>query len=63
VDQRLGSLDVGKDATLFVADGDALENFTKVERAWIQGREVDMSNKQTRLYDKYRGKYQGRPRD
>lgn len=63
VDQRLGSLEVGKDATLFVADGDALESFTKVERAWIQGREVDMSNKQTRLYEKYRGKYQGKPRD
>lgn len=63
VAERLGSLDVGKDATLFVANGDALENFTQVERAWIQGREVDMSNKQTRLNDKYRGKYEGKPRD
>ncbi|WP_313920196.1 amidohydrolase family protein [Tahibacter sp.] len=62
VEQRLGSLDVGKDATLFIADGDALENFTKVERAWIQGHEIDLSNRQTRLYEKYRGKYEGRPK-
>lgn len=62
VDQRLGSLDVGKDATLFVADGDALENFTKVERAWVQGHEIDLSNRQTRLYDKYRSKYEGKPK-
>ncbi|TDR45875.1 imidazolonepropionase-like amidohydrolase [Tahibacter aquaticus] len=63
VADRLGSLDVGKDATLFVADNDALENFTHVERAWIQGREVDMSNRHTRLNDKYRGKYSGKPKD
>lgn len=60
IDQRLGSLDVGKDATLFVADGDALENFTKVERAWIQGHEIDLSNRQTQLYEKYRSKFEGK---
>ncbi len=59
VADRLGSLDVGKDATLFVADGDALEDRTAVERAWIQGHEVDMSTKHTRLYDKYQKKYRG----
>ena len=63
VEQRLGSLDVGKDATLFVSDGDVLENFTKVERAWIQGHEIDLSNRQTRLYEKYRGKYSGKAKD
>ncbi|MBN8742651.1 MAG: hypothetical protein BGP24_01655 [Lysobacterales bacterium 69-70] len=60
VGERLGSLDVGKEATVFVADGDALENFTKVERAWVQGHEIDLSNRQTRLYDKYRSKYEGK---
>jgi imidazolonepropionase-like amidohydrolase len=63
VEQRLGSLDVGKDATLFVSDGDALENYTKVERAWIQGREMNLSSKHTRLYEKYRGKFEGKPHD
>lgn len=63
VADRLGSLDAGKDATLFVANGDALEDTTQVERAWIQGREVSMANKQTRLYEKYQRKYDGKPRD
>lgn len=63
VADRLGSLDAGKDATLFVANGDALEDATQVERAWIQGREVSMANKHTRLYEKYQRKYEGKPRD
>lgn len=57
VADRLGSLEEGKDATLFIADGDPLEVTTKVEAAFIQGREIDLSNKQTRLAEKYREKY------
>lgn len=57
VSDRVGALEVGKDATLIVCDGDILEEPTHVERAFIQGREIDLSNKQTRLYDKYREKY------
>ena len=30
---------------------------TKIERVLIQGREVDVSNRQTRLNEKYREKY------
>jgi imidazolonepropionase-like amidohydrolase len=60
VDDRLGSLEVGKDATLFVADGDPLEVTTQVLRAFIGGREVDLDNRHKRLYEKYRGKYAGR---
>ena len=58
VGDRLGTLTVGKDATLFVADGNPLDLPTHVERAWIQGREVDLRNKQTELARKYRAKYQ-----
>ena len=54
---RLGSLEVGKDATLFVSDGDPLENGTRVERAFISGRAIDLTNRQTTLYEKYREKY------
>jgi len=54
---RVGSLEVGKDATLFISDGDPLEISSQVERAWIGGREVDLSSRQTRLYDKYRQRY------
>jgi len=54
---RLGSLETGKDATLFVSDGDPLENGTRVERAYISGRAIDLTNRQTTLYEKYREKY------
>jgi imidazolonepropionase-like amidohydrolase len=57
VADRLGSLTVGKHATLIVTDGDPLEVATHVTMAYVQGRPVDLSNRQTRLYDKYREKY------
>ncbi len=57
VADRLGSLEPGKDANVIVTTGDPLEIATQVEAAWIAGRPVDLSNKQTRLFDKYRRKY------
>ncbi|MCX7562903.1 amidohydrolase family protein [Xanthomonadaceae bacterium XH05] len=57
VEARLGSIEVGKDATVFLADGDPLETRTRITRAWIGGREIDLSSRHTRLYDKYRQKY------
>ena len=57
VDDRVGSLEVGKDATLFLSDGDPMDARSSVERAWIGGREIDLGNRQSRLYDKYRQKY------
>lgn len=53
VADRLGSLEVGKLANLFVADGDPLEPATRIERVFMQGREVALSDRQTRLRDKY----------
>lgn len=53
VDDRLGSLDVGKDATFIVTDGDPLDIRTQVERAFVQGREIDLSSRHTTLYEKY----------
>lgn len=58
VADRVGSLDVGKDATLFVATGDPLETPSNVTAAWIQGRAVDLSSRHVRLYEKYRTKYE-----
>ncbi|MCK7594518.1 amidohydrolase family protein [Pseudomarimonas salicorniae] len=57
VADRLGSLEVGKDATLIVTDGDPLEVTTRVERAFIGGREIDLDNRHQRLYEKYQRKY------
>ncbi|MEY2508486.1 MAG: hypothetical protein QOH01_2815 [Verrucomicrobiota bacterium] len=54
---RLGSLEPGKAATLIVTNGDPLDFPTQVEAAYVDGRKIDLSNRQTRLRDKYREKY------
>ncbi|WP_411339395.1 amidohydrolase family protein [Sphingopyxis sp. J-6] len=50
---RLGSLDVGKAANIVIADGDPLDVTTDVLQVFIEGREADMTNRQTRLRDRY----------
>jgi len=57
VGAELGSLDVGKRATLFIQRGDAIDNLGgPVERMWIDGREVNLDDRQKRLWEKYRQK-------
>jgi len=58
VGDRLGSLEPGKSATLIVTTGDPLQIRTQIDRAWIDGRPVDLSSRQTQLRDKYRKKYE-----
>lgn len=59
IDDRVGSLEVGKDATLFISTGDALDMMTNnVEFAFIQGREIVLSSHQLELYEKYKAKYE-----
>lgn len=53
VADRLGSIEEGKWADLMVTDGDPLETQTKVKQLFIQGKPVDLDNKQKRLYEKY----------
>jgi|TARA_B110000967_G_scaffold58333_1_gene59786 imidazolonepropionase-like amidohydrolase len=58
IDARLGSLEIGKDATLFVSDGDALDMMTnKLSHAFIRGKRLDLNNHQLDLYEKYKAKY------
>jgi imidazolonepropionase-like amidohydrolase len=57
VADRLGSLEPGRDATLFVSTGDPLETEPQVTSAWIQGRRVDLSSRHSQLYRKYQEKY------
>ena len=58
IDNRTGSLEVGKDATLFISTGDALDMRTNnVERAYIRGKQLDLSDDQKALYEKYKKKY------
>ena len=58
VADRLGSLAPGRLASFIVTDGDPLQIETQVLRVFIQGREVGIGNRQTRLADKYRQKYE-----
>ena len=58
VEEKVGSLDAGKDATFFIANGDILDIRTQVERAFIKGREIDLSDRHKMLYEKYKVKYQ-----
>ena len=60
VADQLGSLEQGKAATLIVTNGDPLDFPTNVEAAYIDGRKVDLSNRQTHLRDKYLEKYRRR---
>lgn len=58
ISQTTGSLEEGKDATLIVSSGDALDMRTNhIEHAFIQGRKIDLGNKQTDLYKKFTEKY------
>lgn len=50
---RLGSLEVGKLASFFVASGDPLDIRSRIERVFIDGREIELVDRQTRLRDKY----------
>lgn len=60
IDDRVGSLEKGKHATLFLSDGSPFDLTTKIERAWVGGRETVLLDKQTALYEKYREKYRQR---
>jgi len=57
IDDAVGSLEAGKHATLIVTNGDPLEVTTKVEIAFVGGRRIDLSNKQTVLAEKYRERF------
>lgn len=51
LDDRVGSLDVGKDADLVVLDGDPFSIYTHVQHTWIDGvKRFDRSNPDDRLY-------------
>ncbi|MDA0987004.1 MAG: amidohydrolase family protein [Bacteroidetes bacterium] len=58
IENKVGSLEVGKDATLFISNGDPLEITSNVERAFIDGRIVDLTSHHTELRDKYIRKYE-----
>jgi adenine deaminase len=51
LDDRIGSLEPGKDADFIVLNGDPFSVYTKVEQTWVEGRPAfDRSNEEDRLY-------------
>ncbi|MFI5251389.1 MAG: amidohydrolase family protein [Bacteroidota bacterium] len=58
VADKVGSLDLGKDATLIVTTGDPLEISSNVEMEFIQGKKIALTTRHTRLYEKYKIKYE-----
>jgi imidazolonepropionase-like amidohydrolase len=54
LDDRLGTLEPGKEADLVIWDGDPLEVTSAAERVFIRGVEMPMKTRQTELRDRYR---------
>ena len=58
IDEKYGSLENGKSATFFISQGDALDMLgNDVTYAFIDGRRVDLNDKQKELANKYSEKY------
>ena len=59
IDTQYGTLEVGKSATLFISEGDALDIASnQVTQAFIDGRNISLESHQTELYDRYKEKFE-----
>jgi imidazolonepropionase-like amidohydrolase len=50
---KVGSLEVGKQATLLITTGTPLNMSTNIQQSYIQGREIDMNDIQKHFFNKY----------
>jgi len=58
IDDSYGTLEIGKSATLFISEGDALDMRTNIlTHAFIDGREISLETHQTELWKRYEEKY------
>ena len=53
VADRLGSLEAGKQANLFISDGDPFEPMTTIEQVFIRGYKIPMVSRHTQMYEEY----------
>lgn len=59
MDNKIGTIEIGKNATLLVCEGDIMDMRTnKIEFAFIEGREISLGNKQLDLFHKFAAKYE-----
>lgn len=58
IDDKTGSIEKGKDANIVVSEGDILDmKGNTITYAFIQGRQLNLDNKQKQLFEKYKYKY------
>ena len=61
IDDMVGTLEVGKHATLFISEGDALDmRGNNLSKAYIQGRDISLETHQTKLWKRYSDKYKSK---
>jgi imidazolonepropionase-like amidohydrolase len=62
IDDKTGSLEVGKDANIVVSTGDILDMATNnIEYAFITGRNINLDNKHKQLYRRFEAKFENMP--
>ncbi len=57
IDDQVGTIEAGKDASIMITNGNPLELSTQIEQVFIQGRKIDMTDKHRELYEKYLEKH------
>lgn len=58
IDDRYGSVEQGKSATLFISKGDALDMIgNQVTHAFIDGRSVQLENRQYELFQRFKKRF------
>jgi imidazolonepropionase-like amidohydrolase len=56
VANQMGTIEEGKSADFMLVDGDPLKTQTQVKQLFISGKNVNLDNKQKRLFEKYSGR-------
>jgi imidazolonepropionase-like amidohydrolase len=70
IDERVGSLTVGKSADLLISDGSPLQITAQIKGVFVEGNPYPPESRQTRFYERYRQRLQevrtqeaGQPRE
>ena len=59
IDDKTGSIEIGKDANIVVSTGDILDmSANNIEYAFITGRNISLDNKHKQLYRRFQAKYE-----
>nr|MBA2339823.1 amidohydrolase family protein [Pyrinomonadaceae bacterium] len=53
---RMGAIEAGKVANLFITDGDPLDARTNVRYLFIGGRQIPLTNRHTELYEQFKNR-------